>query len=142
MENHQEDFFTFKGYQKQEESKLTSSMEDYLEMISRILEHKKIVRTTELAQLLHVKPSSASKMVAKLGQEGYVIYEKYGYIQLTQEGKKLGTYFMQRHQIIHDFLCVLNHSDNELEQVEKIEHFLNRNTIQNLYLLTQQLKQR
>lgn len=41
--------------------------------------------------------------------------------------------------MIHRFLCALNHSDSELEQVEKIEHFLNPNTVKNLELLTTHL---
>lgn len=140
MENDENAYFTFKGYQLNNDSKLTSSMEDYLEMIIRLKEKQTIVRINELANKLHVKPSSASKMVAKLSQEGYLEYQKYGVINLTELGKQWGEYFIYRHQVINNFLCFLNNSHNELEQVEKIEHFLDKKTIDNLAVLTQELK--
>jgi DtxR family Mn-dependent transcriptional regulator len=60
------DFYTFKGYQINDRGQITSSMEDYLEMISRILKKQEVVRINELAEGLNVKPSSVSKMVGNL----------------------------------------------------------------------------
>lgn len=54
-------FYTLKGYSRNENEKLTSSMEDYLEMICRLLQGNEVVRISELAGSLHVKPPSASK---------------------------------------------------------------------------------
>lgn len=136
-----EGFYTFKGYQLNETGNLSSSMEDYLEMICRLLQSCEVVRINELAEKLHVKPSSASKMVSNLKQAGYIEFEKYGYIVATQKGLEVGSYLLYRHDVLHDFLCRLNHSDNELEQVEKIEHFINRSTIENLEKLTKELFQ-
>jgi DtxR family Mn-dependent transcriptional regulator len=47
-----------------------------------------------------------------------------------------GKYLLYRHEILHHFLCVLNHSNDELEQVEKIEHFMDRKTILQIEKLT------
>ena len=58
-------FYTIKGYQIQEGAELTPAMEDYLEMICRLMETHTVVRLGELAEVLHVKPSSASKMIQK-----------------------------------------------------------------------------
>ena len=79
-------FYTLKGYSLNENEKLTSSMEDYLEMICRILQKNEVVRIRELAENLHVKPSSASKMVNNLKEAGYIEFKKYGYIEITQKG--------------------------------------------------------
>lgn len=124
MDDKDNGYFTFKGYQLNSDSKLTSSMEDYLEMIVRLKEKNEIVRINVLAKKLHVKPSSASKMVVKLSQEGYLKYQKYGVISLTTLGKKWGEYFIYRHQVLNNFLCILNSSYSELEQVEKLNTFL------------------
>ena len=59
-------------------------------------------------------------MVTKLSQEGFLEYQKYGIITLTELGKQWGEYFIYRHQVLNNFLCLLNNSHNELEQVEKI----------------------
>ena len=61
------------------------------------------------------------------------------FIKSIQLGKQWGEYFIYRHQVLNNFLCLLNNSHNELEQVEKIEHFLNKKTIDNLALLTKEL---
>lgn len=137
--NKEAEFYTLKGYQLNEGGKLTSAMEDYLEMICRMLKNTDVVRISELAEKLHVKPSSASKMVSNLKEEGYIEFKKYGYIVVTKKGVELGKYLLHRHDVLHKFLCVLNNTDNELEQVEKIEHFITENTIDNLEKLTVRL---
>ncbi len=128
----QDGFFTFKGYQLQRTVQLTSSMEDYLEMICRLLQDTGIVRVRDLAERLHVKPSSASKMAANLAREGYLEYRRYGHVTATAKGLAAGAYLLHRHEVVHDFLCLLNGSENELEEAEKIEHFLSEKTIKNL----------
>ena len=133
-------FYTLKGYSLNENEKLTSSMEDYLEMICRILQKNEVVRIRELAEKLHVKPSSASKMVNNLKEAGYIEFKKYGYIAITQKGLETGNYLLHRHRVLHDFLCLLNHTKDELEQVEKIEHFINKITIDNLERLTEWMR--
>lgn len=129
-------FYTIKGYQIQEGAELTPAMEDYLEMICRLMETHTVVRLGELAEGLHVKPSSASKMIRLLSESGYINAEKYGYILLTEKGRQAGDYLLYRHDVLQRFLCLLNNTDNELEQVEKIEHFLDARTIENLAKLT------
>lgn len=125
-------FYTLKGYQLNQNTQITSSMEDYLEMIQRMLKKQDIVRINELAQMLNVKPSSASKMVNNLKHLGLVTFERYGYIQTTAEGGVIGEYLLYRHDVLNEFLCLVNNSNNETEQVEKIEHFLNEKTIRNI----------
>ncbi len=128
------DFYTLKGYQLNENTQITSSMEDYLEMICRIRKTQDIVRINELADMLHVKPSSSSKMVNNLKYLGLVEFERYGYIKPTAKGEELGEYLLYRHDVLNEFLCLINGSEDETEQVEKIEHFLNEKTIRNIEL--------
>ena len=130
------EFYTFKGYQDISSSDLTPTMEDYLEMIYRLLNEQTVVRIGQLSAKLNVKPSSCSKIVQLLKESGYIDYEKYGYIALTEKGQTDGSYLLYRHNVLQQFLCTLNHSPDELEQVEKIEHFLNKTTIENHRELT------
>lgn len=125
-------FYTLKGYQLIDNAIITSSMEDYLEMICRMTKTKKYVRINELAANLHVKPSSASKMVSNLKALGLVNFEKYGYIVPSDKGLTIGEYLLFRHDVLNELLCLINNTDNELEQVEKIEHFIDKNTIYNM----------
>lgn len=133
-------FYTLKGYQLIQNKKLTPAMEDYIEMICRLKQSKEFIRINELSQMLHVKPSSATKMVNNLKASGLVLFEKYSYIIPTTQGKAIGEYFLKRHDILNSFLCYINNSEDELEEVEKIEHFLSRRTISNIETFLQGIK--
>lgn len=126
------EFYTLKGYSLTEEAHITSAMEDYLEMIIRLSSENSVVRISRLAEGLNVRPSSASKMVANLKDWGLVDYMPYGMITLTEKGRETGEYLLMRHDVLNRFLCYINGSDNELVQVEKLEHFFDRQTILNI----------
>ena len=78
-------------------------------------------------------------MIQHLNALGYIHAPKYGVIELTGKGQAAGNYLLYRHDVLHRFLRLLNKSEDELEQVEKIEHFLNRTTIENLDALTKKM---
>ena len=97
------EFHTVRGYEllKQNKKLLTSSMEDYLEMIYRNSLSEGFMRMNTLAGLLNVRASSASKMVQKLGELGFMKYEKYGILKLTPKGESIGKYLLTRHVAAH-----------------------------------------
>lgn len=132
-------FYTLKGYQLIESDELTPAMQDYLEMICRLSAKSSIVRISTLATELHVRPSSASKMAAHLAETGYILFVRYGYIRLAEKGQETGRYLLYRHEVIQRFLCMVNHSTDELRQTEKIEHFLDFRTVRNLAALCDRL---
>lgn len=134
-------FYTLRSYERQEDGQLTGSMEDYLEMLYRLSLIKSTIHLSELAENLHVRPSSASKMMTKLKKDGYISFEKYGEISLTGKGKKQGKYLLFRHDTLNEFLCMVNRSSCELEQVEKIEHFINPLTVQNMKAFLEKTKE-
>ena len=125
-------FYTMKGYERSASDELTSSMEDYLEMVCRMEEEGAPIRVSSLAASLHVRPSSASKMLDNLKKAGYIDFKKYGSIMVTEKGYEEGRYLLHRHQVLQDFFCTLNHTEDELELVEKIEHFINHRTVANM----------
>lgn len=133
------DFYTLKGYDRLEHTRISPAMEDYLEMICRFSNVQDYVRIGFLADQLHVQPSSASKMVNRLKEQGLVDFEPYGILRLTPEGKKMGAYLLHRHDVLNRFFCYLNGSDDQLEQVEKIEHFMHEETVKNLEKLLNSL---
>lgn len=125
-------FYTMKGYTLLEHGLLTSAMEDYLEMIFRMSEHAAVVRISSLSRALHVKPPSASKMAGNLRAQELIEFPKYGYITLTEMGRRLGEYLLRRHELTEELLRGINGGECDLEEVEKIEHFLSPRTVANL----------
>lgn len=126
-------FYTLRGYEIQNQEDLTSGMEDYLEMIYRLSLKKGSTRMNDLACALNVQPPSAHKMVKKLAEFKYLLYEKYGLIELTPKGRELGKELLKRHKTLEEFLKLLGVSVNILEDTEKIEHNLSKETLQCIF---------
>lgn len=138
-----DDFYTVRGYNMKnaEEKLLTSSMEDYLEMIYRVCKEQGYIRISQLAKKLNVQPSSATKIVQKLKELDMVKYEKYGIIQLTNKGERIGKFLLRRHDIIDEFLKNIGTEDTRLKDTEMIEHVISLNTLRNIYLLNKFISQ-
>lgn len=139
MEN-SADFFTQKGYQIRNPKEITAAMEDYLEMICRQARTEGYARINFLAHRLNVRPSSASKMVYHLREQGLVEFEKYGLIRPTEKGRSLGEYLLRRHDLLYRFFCTLNGSADQLELTEQIEHYIDETTLDNLARLLEQIE--
>lgn len=126
-------FRTFRGYQlvNQQEGQLTSAMEDYLEMAYRLYLRDHYTRVGKLSELLHVKPSSVSKMISKLAELGYLEYNRHEIILMTEKGKEIGAYLLYRHERLEQFLHLMG-NDDPLEETELIEHSLSPATLARL----------
>lgn len=135
-----EEFYTLKGYKIKNEEVLSSSMEDYIEMIYRLSRKSNEVRVSDLSQALNVQPPSTTKMLKRLAKDNYVFYEKYGCIKLTEKGRDAGGRLLERHRIIFEFLECIGIEENILEQTEIIEHAVNEEVLGRLNKLTKFLK--
>ncbi|MFW6238207.1 MAG: transcriptional regulator MntR [Halanaerobiales bacterium] len=114
---------------------LTESMEDYLEMIYRIVEDRGYIRSVDLAEALDIQASSVTKMIQKLDRAGFVKYEKYRHIALTRQGEKYGEFLIWRDKKLKKFLELLSIQNNVEEQVEGIEHYITPETMCLIYSL-------
>lgn len=126
------EFYTLNGYRTKNKNELTESMEDYIEMMYRILMQKNTITISSLSSALNVKPSSVSKMCNRLKEHELIVFEKYGTIFLTNNGKLIGSYLLWRHNTLEKFLRIINQEDFHLEQVEKMEHFIDEVTLLHL----------
>ncbi len=134
------EFHTLDGYNRREQRAITRTMEDYLEMICRMSETDPIVRVQNLADELNVSPSSVTKMMQQLAARGFAEYKPYAYLKLTPLGESEGAYLLHRHAVLHAFLCFVNQTNDELEQVELIEHFFDRRTVENIDRMLQAIE--
>ncbi|KGX90891.1 peptidase U32 [Pontibacillus halophilus JSM 076056 = DSM 19796] len=116
----------------------TPSMEDYIEQIYMLIEDKGYARVSDIAEALHVHPSSVTKMVQKLDRDQYLNYEKYRGLVLTGKGKKVGKRLVYRHELLEQLLQIIGvDSSNIYEDVEGIEHHLSWNSIDRIGDLVQ-----
>ncbi len=122
---------------------LSKSLEDYLEVIFRIIKAKGSARITDIAVSMNVAASSVNEMVAKLKKKELVKQQKYGPVKLTDRGRRLAEKIDCTHEIIFKFLhellevnkeiadqdaCLLEHSISD-QTLLKLIKFLEKNNI-------------
>lgn len=131
------DFYTARGYENIniKAQGLTASMEDYLEMITRLYQEKNHVKITELSSALNVSPSAVSNMLRKLHAKGYVKYQPYGIVYLTKNGEEVGDFLLKRHETLSVFLKLIGVKNNIHYDVERIEHNLSKETFKAFFRL-------
>lgn len=122
-------------------AKATPTMEDYIEVIYSLVKTKGYARSADIAEKLEVHPSTVTKMLKKLDAEGYIVYEKYRGIALTDIGKKMGEYALTRHELLEEFLLLIGvDKDKIYEEVEGIEHHFGRSSLEKIKELMDYLK--
>jgi Mn-dependent DtxR family transcriptional regulator len=82
---------------------------------------------------MNVSAPSVTKMLQRLDESGYLEYEKYHGIKLTQKGNQLADAIRQKHGILLEFFEILGIGHETANQdAEGIEHHLNPKTIRQL----------
>ena len=114
--------------------KLSASMEDYLEAVAVLQRKNTIARVRDLGRLMHVKNSSVNAAVMTLSRAGLVAHERYGYIELTPEGKRVATDIQRRHDLFVTFLTEILNIDSDIAMVDacKLEHAISPETFKRL----------
>ena len=117
----------------------TPSMEDYLERIYGLVADKGYARVVDIAKQLKVRSPSVTRMVQKLAKEGFLRYEKYRGITLTQTGETLGKAMGRRHKSLDEFLRMIGVTDPKTiwRDVEGIEHHVSPSTMEAIRSLVQ-----
>lgn len=109
------------------------SMEDYLERIHELIEAKGYARPIEIAAALGIRPSSVTKMMRRLHDQGFAVYEKHRGLTLTEAGEKVAIRIRRRHKTVSEFLRLLGVDEECLQQdTEGIEHHISSPTIARL----------
>ena len=109
----------------------SQSAEDYLERIHELIEEKGYARVVDIATTLQVKQASVTSMVQKLGELGYLNYEKYRGLVLTEKGKRVACNIQQRHETLSRFFSLFGlDSETQKQDIEGIEHHLSSETVQ------------
>ena len=82
-------------------------MEDYLEVISELVELKGYATTLDISRYMNVSAPSVTKMLQRLDENEYLEYEKYHGINLTDKGNHLADSIRQKHGILLEFFEIL-----------------------------------
>lgn len=111
---------------------LSPSLEDYLEEIYRFSLTNDVVRVTDIAACLDVSLPSVSSAIRKLSRDNYLAYRRYKEVVLTDKGKRLGRFLVERNRILQDFLRMIRSDCDVSAEAEAMEHYLTLPTIRSI----------
>ena len=124
---------SIKAAHEVEKTRSSSRMEDYLEIISELVDLKGYATTLDISRYMNVSAPSVTKMLQRLDEGGFLEYEKYHGINLTKKGTQIAEGIRQNHGILLEFFEILGVGyDTANQDTEGIEHHLNPKTIKQL----------
>jgi len=110
---------------------LTPSLEDYLEAIWVIAARDKVARVKDIAKHLGVTTPSVVNALNTLSEKNLVKHERYGYIELTNQGAAKAKEVDECHQLLFKLLHEILGVDDPTASQDacKIEHHLSDETM-------------
>ncbi len=113
---------------------LSESLEDYLEIIFRLLLSNKVARVRDIARAKDVKTSSVTSAMQRLAKEGLVDYQAREYVDLTDKGRELAFRLNQRHDFLKKFFVEFLQVDPEVAEEDacSVEHSISIDTLDRL----------
>ena len=124
---------SIKAAHQSEKTASSTRIEDYLEVISELVELKGYATTLDISRYMDVSAPSVTKMLQRLDEGDFLEYEKYHGINLTSKGAQLAENIRQKHGILLEFFEILGIGhDTANQDAEGVEHHLNPKTIKQL----------
>lgn len=104
---------------------MTPSEENYIKVIFHLSpQADKVVSTNAIAGKMDTRPSSVTDMLQKLADKGWVVYEKYKGVKLTEDGRHAAALIIRKHRLWEVFLAEkLQLNWDEVHDIaEQLEH--------------------
>ena len=110
---------------------LYESSEDYLETILILTNKQGKVRSIDVVEYLNFSKPSVSIAMKKLRENGYINFDKKGYITLSEEGLKVASKTYEKHLLLTDLFVSLGVSKEIAEKDAcRVEHTLSEETFE------------
>lgn len=109
---------------------IQESGENYLETILMLKNKLGVVRSVDVATALGFSKPSISRAMGILRDNGYLIVEENGSLELTEAGLNRAASVYERHQLITRFLTSVLGVEQETAETDacRIEHVLSEET--------------
>ncbi len=121
---------------------VSTSTEDYLEAIFRLIAEKGAARVRDIADALSVHKSTVSWTLKGLAEKGLVNYSRYEITTLTTLGEKIAKDVHRRHEVIGRFLTEILGVGNEAAETNacRMEHVVDPEVMERFSLLVDYVK--
>jgi Mn-dependent DtxR family transcriptional regulator len=95
-----------------------------------IFEYGNTVKTTDIASHFGVAPSTITKAISELADDGYLAHVPYRGVIVTDTGKSYASFLIKRHRILSLMLVRNGLSEKQAcEEVSRFESFVTRNAV-------------
>ena len=122
--------------------KIGESKEDYLEAAYVLKRQKGYVRNSMLSDYLNYSKASVSVAIRGLLADGYVITDRYGSIELTEEGRKIAKKIYARHVLLEEFLRRIGvSSETANRDACRMEHTISEESYKKIQELVRKMKE-
>ena len=110
---------------------LTENEGRYVKLIYRqLVEERKRVRTTEIAEIFEVRPATVTETLQKLAQKNILRYQPYQGVELTRQGLSEAKLLLRRHRLLETLL--VNHLEYEVQEACREASRLDHSTSKDL----------
>ena len=110
---------------------LHESGEMYLETILILKNQNEYVRSIDIAHTMDFSKPSVSRAIKLLKESQLIVVDDKGYIDFTEEGRRIAEKVYGRHQILTEFLVSIGVSVKQAEEDAcRIEHIISDETQQ------------
>ncbi len=82
---------------------LSSSLEDYLEIIHRLESSEGSAKSKAIADSLGISQASVTAALKALAAKDLIHYKPYSQVRLTEQGRTIAESVVRRHEILHVF---------------------------------------
>ncbi len=116
-------------------SELSTVAQDYLKVIWSATEWSETpITVKQLAERLGVRAATISDGIRRLADQGMLVHEPYGGIELTETGRRHAVAMVRRHRLIETFLVEeLGYGWDEVhDEAEVLEHAVSDNLIERI----------
>ena len=109
---------------------MTASLEEYLQTVYILHSKNGKVRITDIAVKLDCTKASVNRAIKNLCVDGYLNYETYGTIELTEKGIESAKYIIKKYGVLKEFLKQILEIDEETAEKEAkaMKHAISENT--------------
>lgn len=109
--------------------KLTASLEDYLEVICNYIDSERNIKAIDISKELKISRASVTEALKKLETKGYINYDRYDAISLTESGKEIAQSVVSKHIVLQNFFENILGLSREEASINacKIEHVITEN---------------
>ena len=126
------------GFRQVREAHRRELIDDYVELISDLINEVGEARQVDMAARLGVSQPTVAKMLKRLASVGLIEQIPWRGIFLTPEGEKLAQESRERHQIVENFLLAIGVSaEIARRDAEGMEHHVSEETLAMFLKFTQ-----